>query len=201
MLSITSVTSIYLLHILKPSTNLLSQFWSAFEDILGVRIHPEVRNISWTSIIIVKTSKLSYRAHSTLIRKLLTRERYFKCAKIACFWFFQSCSRNRDNCHGYFVFICISQNIENRVLSLSKSRFSFKSFRMSMRWALCDNFEISTLLSPTPWGLRERDQNSKESHHIWSACFWHGRSLYICLLVCTDIKVLFGTLCQCSGRH
>ena len=36
-----------------------------------------------------------------------------------------------------------------------------------------------------PLGPGGGDQNSKESHRIWSASFWHSRSPYICLPACT----------------
>ena len=71
-----------------------------------------------------------------------------------------------------------------------------------MRWALYDNFEFLTLLLRVAdtLGPSGGDQNLKESHHIWSAYFWHDRSP-ICLPACAANEVLFGTLCQCSGWY
>ena len=130
------------------------------------------------------------------------RQRYFKGAIIVCYWYFQSYSPKQYNCYVHFVFVGIFQNIGNRALSLSKSCFSFQKpsnehMMSSVRqlW----NFNLKGL--PTPWGLEEGDQNSKKSHRIWSAYFWHGRSPYICLPACTAIEVLFGTLFQCSGWY
>ena len=101
MLSIASVTKIYLLHILKPSTMpIFKCIWSH----LGGPHRPWSSQDFLIPIIMVKTSKLSYRAHHMLIRKLSTKQRYFKCGKIVCYWYFQSYSRKRDNCHGHFVF-------------------------------------------------------------------------------------------------
>ena len=43
-------------------------------------------------------------------------------------------------------FVCISKNIGNRVLPISHSCFLVTRFWMSIRWALYDNYEFSTLL-------------------------------------------------------
>ena len=43
-------------------------------------------------------------------------------------------------------FVCISQKIGYSVLSLSKTVFLVRSFRMSKGWALYDNYENLTLL-------------------------------------------------------
>ena len=123
MFSIASVTRIYLLHILKPSTiPILKCIWGH----LGGPHPPWSSQNFLNPIIMVKTSKLSYRAHRTLIRKLLTRQRYFKCAKIVCYWYFQVIQENEITATVILFFVCIFQNIGNRKLSLSKNCCSFR---------------------------------------------------------------------------
>ena len=41
---------------------------------------------------------------------------------------------------------------------------------------------------------RSPDYGAILSRHSWSACFWHGRSPYICLIACTSKNAFFYTL-------
>ena len=88
-------------------------------------------------------------------------------------------------------FVCIFQNIANRVLRMARV---VTSFRMSKRWSLYDNFAFLSLLfgSLTIWG--PGDQSSKESRQLLPTCFWHERSPYICLSACTVKKCILDTL-------
>ena len=51
----------------------------------------------------------------------------------------------KDNCRGHFVFVYFLKILDIEYYYNQKAAFLVKSFRMSIRWALYDNFEISTL--------------------------------------------------------
>ena len=68
--------------------------------------------------------KLSYRAHRTLIRKLLTRQTDFKCEIVLFLILLKILTVNRTTNTAILFFGFIYQNLGDRVLRISQIRFS-----------------------------------------------------------------------------
>ena len=93
----------------------------------------------------------------------------------------------------FFGFIC--QNVSSRVLRISQIGGSRQELSDEHTVSFVRQFWIFDLNIGVAELLGDRgSQNSKESRHLWSTCFWHDRSPYFCMPACTAKRVLFGTL-------
>ena len=108
-------------------------------------------------------------------------------AKLSVIDTFKVIRENEITATAILFFVCISKNIGNIVLSLSKGCFSCQKLSNEHTMSSVRQFwNFDTFIGVAdPLGAGGGDQNSKQSRHIWSACFWHGRSPYICLPACT----------------
>ena len=195
MLSIAPVTITYLLHAYPKTT---MPILKCIRGHLGGR-HPPWSLQNFLSLnITAKTSKLSNRVHRMLILKLLTRQRYFTSAKMVCFWYFQNYSWNEIT---ETAILFLSDFY--KILEIEYYQYHKDIFFIFFQWPPNEHTMSSvrqfwifdlTLGVADPLGAGWGGQNSKESRHIWSSCFWHGRPPYICLPACTAIKSFFGTL-------
>ena len=98
--------------------------------------------------------------------------------------------------------VCIFQNICRRVLWIAQICFSHQKLSNEHTMSLVRHLWIFDLTIGVAdiFGAGGRDQNSKESRHLWSTCFWHHRSPYICLPACTA-KKFFYTLLYTNVEH
>ena len=94
-------------------------------------------------------------------------------------------------------FVCIFQNICSRVLQMAQVCFSRQELSIKHKKSFVRQFCIfGFTIGVADFLGAGGDQNSKESHHLRSSCFWRGRSPYICLPARRAQNRFFNTLME-----
>ena len=115
----------------------------------------------------VENSTLSYIVHRMLIRKLLTRKRDLSYSQYSNTNIAKNAEKQNSRICRPVSSECVQKHWRQNILPHLKSVWHAKNIRMSIRWALYDSFEVSTLLMirPTDLFLGGGDQSWQSATH------------------------------------
>ena len=91
-----------------------------------------------------------------------------------------------------FFFVCIFLNFGGRALWIPNMFFRQELSNEDTIRFVRQFWIFHPILGVADLFGGRGDQNSKENRRLWSACFWHDMSRYICLPTCMVKEVLFG---------
>ena len=101
----------------------------------------------------VENSTWSYIVHRMLIRKLLTRKRDLSYSQYSNTNIAKNAEKQNSRICRPVSSECVQKHWRQNILPHLKSVWHAKTIRLSIRWALYDSFEVSTLLMIRPTDL------------------------------------------------